>query len=256
MWLLMAALFGTTILCKSMGALVLLGLGVMVLFSGKFLRTGAVLAIVLLVTPAYMIVRTQGLWDGQQLVDLAAEIDEERAFSLQGRLDDENLLIAKASEAEHAMWGWGGWGRWRVTDEWTGENLTSSDGMWVIVRGERGNFGLVVNTLVVMLPIVLFMLRVPARQWASPMFAAPAALAILLLMWSIDNLFNAMMNPIYVMAAGGLSGLYVNFPRLMSHYRLIQQQQYAMMMAQQQAMNERARRMAEPHAAQSLHARG
>ena len=242
-WMLLAALAVTTIMCKSMGAIVLLAIGVAMLYCAKTLRTSVVLAIVMLITPTYMILRTQGWWDGHQLVEIANKIDVERGSSLQDRLNDEDQLIARASQ--RPMWGWGGWGRWRIKDEWTGENMTSSDGMWVIVRGERGNFGLAANTLIVMLPAVLFMLRVKARDWGTPMFAAPAVLAMMLILWSMDNLFNAMMNPMYVMAAGGLSGLYVIFPRLMARYRAMQQQYMnMMMMAQQQAMQQQARRMA------------
>jgi hypothetical protein len=210
------------------------------LYAAKYLRSSIILAIVMLVTPAYMIVRIEGWWHGEQLVEISRSIDEERAISLQGRLDDEELLIERASEK--SLWGWGGWNRWRVTNEW-GEKLTSSDGMWVIARGERGDFGLIANNLVVLLPFILLLLRVPAGNWASPMYAAPAALAMLLLLWSIDNLFNAMHNPIYIIAAGGLSGLYLAYPQLMARYGAMQRQYVAMMMARQQAMIQQQRAM-------------
>ena len=206
----------------------------------------------MLLAPADMIVRFEGWWDGLLLVEFAASIVEEGADSLLGRLQDEDKLIERASQKP--LWGWGGWGRWRVRVEWTGEEMTSSDGMWVIARGERGNFGLIANTLLVVLPFGLFLWRVRARDWAFPMFAAPAALAMLLLMWSVDNLFNAMHNPIYVMAAGGLSGLYLAYPRLLAQHRAMQQQQYAMMlMAQQQAMAQERQRMVAAAAAGAGH---
>jgi hypothetical protein len=226
MSLLIVGLGATTVLCRSMGALALLLLGLGLLFVNRHVRSGWLMAMVLLVPPAYMLARSQGWWDGQQLLDLSAKIDEERADSLRGRLLDENLLIERASEKP--IFGWGGWGRWRVRDDETGEDMTSSDGMWVIVRGERGMFGLAANTLVVLLPFVLLLRRVPARDWTHPVFAAPAVLGMLLLMWSIDNLFNAMHNPVYVMAAGGLSGLYLAYPQLVARLQAMQRYAFAM----------------------------
>jgi hypothetical protein len=55
-----------------------------------------------------------------------------------------------------------------------------------------------------------------------------------------------MHNPIYIMAAGGLSGLYLAYPQLIARYRAMQQQHMLMMMAQQQAMiQQQQQRMAE-----------
>lgn len=216
----------TTVLCRSMGALALLAFGIGLLVINKHIRSSAVLCALLMLPPAYMLTRTQGWWDGQQMLDFAASIDVERADSLRGRLQDEDLLIERA--LERPVFGWGGWGRWRIRDEDTGRDLTSSDGMWVIVRGERGIVGLAVNTLVVLLPFLLLLKRVPARDWAHSAFAGPAVLAMLLLLWSIDNLFNAMHNPAFVMAAGGLSGLYLAYPQLMARYRAMQLQWLAM----------------------------
>lgn len=252
MMVLVPVLLGTTILCRSMGALALLGLGICLLFINQIVRSNVVLIVVLLVAPAYMLVRTQGWWDGQQLLNIAMSLNVERGESLAGRLRDEDLLIAKASE--RATFGWGGWGRWRVRDEYTGENMTSSDGMWVIVRGERGNVGLAVINIIVLLPIFLLLLRVPARSWSQAAYAGPAVLAMLLMMWSIDNLFNAMYNPVFTLAAGGLAGFYVAYPQLMARYRAMQQQQMAMMMmAQQQALQQQQRRAAAAQRAARAH---
>jgi hypothetical protein len=240
MWALVGGLGATTVICKSMGALSLLALGLALLIVNRYLRSSLVLATVLLIAPAYMFVRVQGLWDGQELIDLAASIDEERAESLAGRLRDENLLIERASE--RPILGWGGWGRWRVKDEYTGQDLTASDGMWVIVRGETGGVGLVCNTLIVLLPFLLLLRRVPARHWSMPTFAGPAILAMLLLLWSIDNLFNAMHNPVYILAAGGLSGFYLAWPRQQWAMRRAQQQQMAMMEQHQMRLIQEAKR--------------
>ncbi|MCI0364758.1 MAG: hypothetical protein L0Y44_04570 [Phycisphaerales bacterium] len=213
MGLIALVLVAVAILCKSTGAIALLALGLTVLYATKLVKSPVILIAVLAVTPLYMVMRTHGLWTGERLVDLSESlVNQERAESFAGRLDNEDLLIKKA--VEKPWFGWGGWGRWRVIDPITGKDITVSDGFWVITRGERGLFGLVAMTSLVLLPFVLLLKRCPARTWAHPAVAPAAALAMLLMLWSIDNLFNAMINPIYVLAAGGLSGFYIAFPHL------------------------------------------
>jgi O-antigen ligase len=157
-------------------------------------------------------------------------IDAERAGSLTDRLGNEDLLTEHA--LKKPVFGWGAWGRWRVKDA-DGRDITVSDGMWIIVRGEKGLVGLTSVTLVILLPFLLLLMRVPARDWSQPAFAAPAAIATLLVLYSIDNLFNAMLNPLFILGAGGLSGLYVAFPRLQAMAR--QSQMAAMMQFQRQS---------------------
>jgi hypothetical protein len=210
---LVVMLIVVTVLCKSTGAIVLLGLGLAILFANSTLRSSAVLVVALSLTPLYMFVRAEGLWDGRALIDVAKMISDERADSIAGRLENEDMLIEKASTKP--WFGWGGWGGWRVYDQKTGEDITVSDGMWVIARGEKGMVGLVSVTAVVLLPFAILLRRIPARYWSTVAGGPPAALAMLLMLYSIDNLFNAMLNPIYLLAAGGLSGFYLAAPHIL-----------------------------------------
>ena len=207
MWLAVVALVFTTIMCKSTGAIALLALGLVVLFVVGIVRLPVLPLIVLALAPLYMFARAGGFWSGQELVSISGQINDERADSLEGRIQNEDLLLAK--EFQRPILGWGGWGRWRVYDEATGKDITISDGMWVIAMGEKGLSGLVALNLIVLLPLVLVMRRIPLRHWAHPAAAAPVSLAMLLVLFSIDNLFNAMLNPIYLIAAGAISAFYV-----------------------------------------------
>lgn len=212
--LLAGGLFAVTILCRSTGAAALMLLGLAALFATRTLRTNLVVLALVAIAPIYMTVRAQGWWTGRELIELAAHINEERAESLAGRLENEDLIVAKA--LQKPWFGWGGWGRWRVVDEETGEDITVSDGMWVIAFGEKGLVGLASVTALVLLPVALLIRRIPARDWATPAAGPAAALAMLLTLYLIDNLFNAMLNPVYLLAAGGLSGLYLWYPGLQS----------------------------------------
>jgi hypothetical protein len=236
-------LAGTTLLCKSSGAIGLLLLGLAALFMNRFTRSGVLLAVIVLITPAYMLARTGGWWSGEQLIDLAMMLDEERAASIMVRLDNEEQLIDKASQKP--WFGWGGWGRWRITDEGTGEDLTKSDGMWIITRGERGMVGLVSMTVIVLLPFALLLRRVPAKRWGEPLFAAPVALVMLAVLWSIDNLLNAMFNPVYVLAIGGVAGLYIGFPQQMAALHRWRQQIVALVLHRRARLQQEMQRRME-----------
>jgi O-antigen ligase len=199
-----------TLMCKNMGALTLLLLGLVGLFATRWFRTRMVILALAAAAPLYMLVRTTGGWSGAPLTSLARLVHERRAESLQYRFDNENLLIAKA--LQQPWFGWGGWGRNRVYEEdWQGDlkDVSTTDGLWIISFGINGLVGLAALTAIQSLPPLLLLKRWPARTWSCPDAAAPAALATILLLSGIDNLFNAMVNPIYMLIAGGLTSLCV-----------------------------------------------
>ncbi len=204
MWCWAGLLLFTTVACKSLGAVALLMGGLGALFFTKWTRMRIALAAVVLAAPTYMAMRTVGGWSGAELVQFAGMVSGDRAASIQFRLDNENMLVEKAFE--RPMFGWAGWGRSRVTDD-RGDDISTTDGMWVIAFGNFGLVGLASQTLVLLLPPLLLLWRCPAEQWGSRVFAPAAALATLLALYQVDCLFNAMLNPIYVVVAGGVGGL-------------------------------------------------
>lgn len=201
MWACSGVLLVTAVLCKSIGALVLLvaGLGVAVVV--RTLGTRAVVLALLLAPPAYIAVRATGTWSGQHMVDLVDSVGlHAGAGSLQFRLMNEDIL------AEHALkrpeFGWGGWARNRPD----GNTDIITDGLWIIALGKYGFVGLLSVTLAILLPPLIAVRRIPARRWFHPVAAPAAALAVVLMMYMIDSLMNAYPNPVYLLAAGGLVG--------------------------------------------------
>ena len=69
------------------------------------------------------------------------------------RFMNEDLLAAKAMQ--RPVFGWGGWGRSRVFSEETGEDLTVTDGLWIIILGSSGFFGLITLMSMLLLPAIL-----------------------------------------------------------------------------------------------------
>jgi len=206
--LLLALLIGTFLMYQSMGAIFYFAMSLLILYIGIKWKN-AVLVIVLLVTPyIYIFSRSTGSWDGTNLTNYIAEkISPARAQSLQFRFDNETILIDKALQG--SFFGWGGYGRARVfTDK--GKDLSTTDGLWVITLGNQGSYGLLWLLFAVQLPTIFFISRKKPVQWESPAYAAPAAMAVFIAFTMVDNLLNAMVNPIYLVFAGGLHGLLLN----------------------------------------------
>src|SRR5262249_21367109 len=78
------------------GALALLAVGLTVMWTTWRLNTKWVVACLLLIAPMYVATRSTALWNGEPVVSLARMVNEERAESLKFRLDNEDLLAAKA----------------------------------------------------------------------------------------------------------------------------------------------------------------
>jgi hypothetical protein len=102
--------------------------------------------------------------------------------------------------------------------------MCPTDGLWVITLGQFGIAAVIALTATITLPAVLLVIRTPMRLWDHPIMATAAPLAVLLLVHMCDNLLNAMVNPIYILAAGGLSALGPSLRKLYKQYRLQQAQ--------------------------------
>ena len=213
----MPILLVTTLLCKSTAALGFLAAGLGILYSIKYLKTPLFLLVVMAAAPTYMYVRASGQWDGKSAVELATSIfGEARAQSLNTRISAENRL------AEHAMeqpyFGWGRFNRNRVygTD---GKDIAPTDGMWIIALGVSGVVGLVSLTLFIMLVPILVWVRCPLKFWSHPGVAPAAAMAVLLSTYMLDNILNALPDPIFIVAIGGLMGIAPSIRRQLGSMR-------------------------------------
>ena len=192
-----------TLFCRSSGALILFVIGSGILFVSTRLRLKVTLLILLSVPLLYVGTRATGAWDGKNLVAKIEKASADRAQSLDFRFVNEDILVVKA--LEHPVVGWGGWGRSRVYDE-EGKDITITDGLWIILFGTKGFVGLGGFTLAMLLPCVLFMWRTWGKPWTLPHLAPVALLCTLVGLSMVDNLLNAMYNPLFVIVAGGVGG--------------------------------------------------
>ena len=208
MWMVTAILMVTTVLVKATGAIVLLVgvLGIMVFllqFRSKLPFYAAIAAI-----PSYLFVRSTGLWEGIAFSKwLGTQISPDRAASLWYRLTMENATVFHLEN--RGLFGWAGWGRafdFRVYDGGLDSGIIP-DSFWIITFGSNGYYGLItVFTFFLLGPAVLLYKMGPA-DWVSRKYAPVTAMALVSMLYAMDCLFNAMVNPIFIVILGSVTGM-------------------------------------------------
>ena len=197
-----AGMILVTIACKSTGALVQISVGAMVFGLARYLKKPFIIWPLLLIPMAYCLFRPLGIWDGSTLLNLSTSLfGPDRAASLGFRFEQEEVLMRNA--LRHPIWGLS-----RNTGFNIGPNgrTVVTDGFWIIVFGTTGFVGLFALNVMLVLPTALFLRRYPVREWLEPDVAPTLTLAMILPLFMIDNLSNAMINPIYAVAMGAVSG--------------------------------------------------
>ena len=187
------------IACKSLGAIgiTLLFLPLVLLAHMRLqLLIAAVIAGTILLYPA---LRGAGVIPVDRAVQIAASIDPIRSRSLNYRFTNENILLKKANN--RPLFGWGGWGRSRVFDR-DGQDISTTDGLWVIIVGERGWIGYLARFGLLCAPILILAFR-RREEGLSP---TTAVLALVLTGNLIDLIPNAGLTPVTWLLAGSLIG--------------------------------------------------
>jgi tetratricopeptide (TPR) repeat protein len=200
------------ILCRSGGATLLLATGFAALWISLLTKRKWAMWCLLCIAPVFFTLRTTSLWTGESGVELIRVVmGDSRADSLDYRFENDDLLIAKA--VQQPFFGWGGWNRNRVYNE-LGEDISITDGYWIILFGVNGFVGLISLNLAMLLPAGMFLARFPVERWNQPSLGAIPVVAAVVDLFMIDCLVNGMPNVLYVIAAGGLFNIVPSRPRL------------------------------------------
>jgi hypothetical protein len=204
----------TFIMLKSTGAYALLLVGVGAMFLAKRFRTGLLMFFMVGLIVFYLNTSASGALSVKTIDQITVAVQqvagEERAASLRFRLDNEQILSERARL--QPLFGWGGWGRNRVFDE-EGKDISVTDSLWIIAFGIHGYVGLISLFSTMLVPPLAFtLLKYPARYWMHPKVAPAAAIAVILVLFAFDCVLNAMTNPVFTLAMGGMAGLAVNDP--------------------------------------------
>jgi O-antigen ligase len=194
---------GVLALCRSLASLVYgLVFAPVLLFLRPRLQLRLAVAAGLLVL-AYPVLRTADLFPTGALLVVANRVSEERAASLYSRFSHEEQLLEKARE--RLMLGWGPRGRHRIYDEHTGQDISLTDGFWIIQLGSFGLLGFGSFFALLLWPIF-----VTARNIRRVRIRSDGILfgtvALILTVRLVDLLPNAFVSSFAVFLAGGLHG--------------------------------------------------
>jgi hypothetical protein len=196
------------VLIRSTGAYNLLAFALIILFMAKWLRTSILVWVFVALIGVYLNLGVSGNFPRQEIISAMSQVfDQDRIQSLEFRFLNEEILGERARL--RSTFGWGGFGRNRVFDEY-GKDISVTDSLWVIVFGTAGVFGLTSLMTALLLPVIAFCVRFPARLWSNAIVAPAAALNVGLLMYALDCVLNAMINPVYALICGGIAGLVLN----------------------------------------------
>lgn len=198
----------TFVLIRSTGAYLLIAIGVFTLFIAKWFRTSILLWILIAGMILFLNLSVTGQFPRKEVVGAMSQVFEpDRVQSVDFRFMNEELLGDKARQ--RMVFGWGGFGRNRIFDEY-GKDISVTDSLWIIVFGVNGLLGLISIFTTFWLPPIAFSIRYPARLWSHPAFAPAAALAVSVVLYSLDCILNAMANPVFALTCGGIAGVVVN----------------------------------------------
>lgn len=198
------ALALTTIACKSTGALVQIAIGFLLVKACRMSKSTIPLWLLLPIAPIYCLARPSGFCSGEQIISLVAQVfPADRIQSLGYRFSMEDYLIGNA--LQHPILGWSRAGDFNPVNE-QGHAAAVADGYWIMMFCCKGAIGLVLLNTMSLLPTALFLRRYPVRSWLTAQVAPLMALATILPLCLIDNLSNAMINPIYPIAMAALAG--------------------------------------------------
>ena len=196
-------LIGTAAACHSVGAIALMFIALGVLWLTRVTKWSIWIILLTLAPPTWIYLRTTDTWTGRDLTTFLKDHDPRSAQSLQIRLASERVLADRALESP--VYGWTGWKLYDKNKQ-EGEHGVP-DQMWVIAFGKFGLIGLISMTVALVMPVLLLAWRIPVRYWSHPGAAPAAALGVLLTQHMADLCFNAMVNPIFILCAGGLTGM-------------------------------------------------
>jgi len=160
------------------------------------IRVAAIVSIIFLLYP---VVRQADVLPIDRFTSFIETISPERAHSFNVRLQNEQLLLERASEKP--FFGWGGYGRSRIRNE-AGQDISLVDGFWISVLGRQGWSGYISQMGLMTLPVI-WLVWVRRRK---PISRATAGVSVMMAVQFIDMVPNASLTPVGLLTAGALAG--------------------------------------------------
>jgi hypothetical protein len=190
------------LLCKTLGATIYVIIaGPLVWFTSP--RTWVRVSVVIsLVVCAYPLLRTYDIVPVHRVLAAANSFDPERAASFKTRITNEDRLLARGNEKP--FFGWGAWGRNRVYDQGTGEDISITDGGWIMQFGAWGWLGYL--SYFGLFAASVLRSRRAVRGPVTRTSSAVGGLSLLVAGNLFDMVPNASLLPFTYLAAGSIAG--------------------------------------------------
>jgi hypothetical protein len=204
-WLPPAALMVATVAIRGVYGYISLAIGLMTSVLSNLLKTRFLIALLALLPPLYIGVRTSGVWDGRVLVELSEKAG--RADTVAYRIRAENAYLEKVFD--HGIWfGFGGKNS-DIYDYWAKAHLWP-DGWWIHQLRTGGLVGLSAALLALFLYPVGLGLALPAGKSRR---SSPGALAWGLALFIVLHMIDCLHNMNYLTATPMIGGSLVSLFR-------------------------------------------
>jgi hypothetical protein len=190
----------TTVFCKAGSGMAALVLGLAIFIGCRGGLPAISLAILAFIPITYLGMRATGMWEGESLATFIESIDRERGGSLAARMRQEGVYLDQAYKSPIFGFGDGDF----IPKDAEGKRLVrGNDGFWIITTGMYGLVSLICAFTALTLPALLVAynsMTIPKKEQSVLI-----PLAVVITLFAIDCLFNAMINPLYLLCAGAVS---------------------------------------------------
>lgn len=199
-----AGLMGFVVLCKSLGSVVLMGVGALTIVAVPGRMAGVAILVLCSIPPVYIAARVSGVASTERLVSAAGLFaSDAKAGSLRYRLESEDIVLDRMS----GRWllGFGRWGGWTEGAP-AGRAL---DGFWLFALTRTGLLSVAAWLVMVGLPVIVFGWTAARQGWRVTQSAVfPCALFLALSL--IDSMFNYFGEAPVMMCCGMLTAWVVH----------------------------------------------
>jgi hypothetical protein len=196
-------LFMTLVLCKCTAAIiygVVAALAIRLIKPRTQVRAGVIIAAVIFLYP---VLRSTDLFPTQAVLTASGWLGADRAGSMQFRFENEDLLLARASE--RPWFGWGGYGRNLIYHPISGNNMSIIDGQWIVIYGNRGAIAMVAFYFVLLAPVAVAMRRLRRIEGRQEQIQI-AGLALMVTISTVDLIPNGLFLTYPFFLSGALLG--------------------------------------------------
>ena len=196
-----AAVTGVLVLlCKSLASIIYSAGSLVVHLALSSKAIARMLAVCVVLIVAYPAAQLSSVFPADEVVRFFAGVNPDRAESLLFRFRHEGALVARARE--RPLFGWGTFGRNRIFDEESGQDLSVTDGTWIIYFGQFGYAGLAALGALMLVPVLRFTwsrARMPETSQALV-----GALAFMVVIFTINLFPNSYSDSLPLAYAGAL----------------------------------------------------